>query len=562
MKKALNATLIVLLFACVGYAAPGSVISGTVKGPDGAPFQAAMVRVQNLKTKMTMTVVSNNQGKYVTNNLPPGNYDVWTMSVGYSGSPARQTGVTVADGKNLTFDFTMKKRPVGWGELTKYQAGVLSPDGAGKINMVQGCFNCHAFSRIGSVGRNDENGWRDHINVMRAMGITDPRPAVENPVVAYLATAFGPDSTTPMSPADVPLYQKIKMEHEYFKPDALNVVYVDYDLESVRERPGVAHQDKQGFMWSEISGGVLRLDTTTGDVKEYHMDAPYTRAGIHDIAVMADGSIWGTLEGQAGLYKFDPRTEKFETYVDSDAVTKYNLNKPVQKDPNVPFPSMSAENLPGAGQNGAARAHTPIMDHDGNIWTSGRPLKKFDVETKKFTFLSADVPDSYGVTVDQKGMIWATELNSRDNQDLVMVDPKTMKVTHYKTPDAVSYRRVHVDSKGMIWAADYFGGNASRFDPNTKTFKVFKLPGAMPTPYGWGVDHNDNVWYMSMYSGTIGRLDPKTGRVYEYPSPYYDGGARDMDEDSQGGMWYGAQPYFKIGYARVRTDAEMHAAGN
>ena len=88
------------------------------------------------------------------------------------------------------------------------------------------------------------------------------------------------------------------------------------------------------------------------------------------------------------------------------------------------------------------------MDHDGNIWTSGRPLKKFDVETKKCTFLSPDVPDTYGITVDQKGMIWATELNSRDNQDLVMVDPRTKKVTHYKTPDAVSYRRVQVDSKG------------------------------------------------------------------------------------------------------------------
>src|SRR5579862_8996141 len=113
MKKFLSASLFVLLFACLAYAAPGSVISGTVKGPDGAPFQAALVRVQNLKTKMTMTVISNNQGKYVTNNLPPGNYDVWTMSVGYSGNPSRQTGVTVADGKNLTFDFTMKKRPVG-----------------------------------------------------------------------------------------------------------------------------------------------------------------------------------------------------------------------------------------------------------------------------------------------------------------------------------------------------------------------------------------------------------------------------------------------------------------
>ena len=52
----------------------------------------------------------------------------------------------------------------------------------------------------------------------------------------------------------------------------------------------------------------------------------------------------------------------------------------------------------------------------------------------------------------------------------------------------------------------------------------------------------------------------KTGKVTEYPSPYGERGTRDMFEDAQGRIWYGAQPYFKAGWFRVRTEAEKAAA--
>ena len=115
-------------------------------------------------------------------------------------------------------------------------------------------------------------------------------------------------------------------------------------------------------------------------------------------------------------------------------------------------------------------------------------------------------------------------------------------------------------SQGKIWIGDYFGGSATRYDPKTGEFKVFKLPGPMPTPYGFVVTHDDKVWYSSMYTDTFGQLDPKTGSVVEYPSPYSERGTRDMFEDAQGRIWYGAQPYFKVGYLRVRTPEEKAKA--
>ena len=72
MKKLLMVALMTLLVDGVAFAASAGTVSGTIKGPDGAPFRAAFVRVQNLKTKMTMMVLSDNQGRYWTDDLGAG----------------------------------------------------------------------------------------------------------------------------------------------------------------------------------------------------------------------------------------------------------------------------------------------------------------------------------------------------------------------------------------------------------------------------------------------------------------------------------------------------------
>ena len=51
--------------------------------------------------------------------------------------PARRTDVAVADGKTVPIDFSMKPGKVQWAQLTKYQAGVLLPDGKGKDVVLQ-----------------------------------------------------------------------------------------------------------------------------------------------------------------------------------------------------------------------------------------------------------------------------------------------------------------------------------------------------------------------------------------------------------------------------------------
>ena len=555
MRKLFVIAVLTFAIESVGFAASAAIISGTIKEADGSPFRAAFVRAQNVKTKTTMMVLSDSKGRYWTDRLDAGTYEVWPTSVGYRSE--RRRGVDLEDGSALTLDFTMQKGAVEWSDLTKYQAGTLLPEAPGKGVLIQQCFNCHAFGKIGAVGRHDQDGWKGAIDVMRRLGVARIRPEVETEVSKYLASAFGTDSATPLSPIQLPDYQKVRQERDYFSDAALNIVYVDYELTGdPKDRPGTAKQDKDGNLWMEMSAGLSRLDPKTGEIKTWRL-FNLTSNFIHEILPTPDGSVWLTLEAQGGLARFDSKYEQFQVFIDKQANDKYNLAKPVQKDPNDPFPDLPN---PQGPQGGDARSHTAVMDLEGSIWVSGRPLKKLDPKSGRYTYFSDEVPDTYGIAVDQAGNVWFAEFNARDHQAIGFVDVKTNKVTKFQPPEGVTPRRLKIDSKGMVWIGDYFGGSLTRFDPASKEFKVFKLPGPMPTPYGLAVDHDDNVWYASMYTDVIGRLDPKTAEVTEYPSPYGERGTRDMFEDAQGRIWFGAQPYFKAGYFRVRSEAERAAA--
>ncbi len=543
MRKLLSVAWMMALFATPGYA---TTMSGTVTGPDGAPFRAAFVRAQDVKTKITTSVLSDNQGKYWVD-LSPGLYDVWVQSTGYKSD--RRSDVKVDGAQAVPVNFALQKSLVQWNQLTKHQGAFLLPEGPGRDVVRDQCFSCHGMGRMGSVGRRDKNGWLDSMARMPALGGPTVKPQIASTVAEYLATVFGPDSETPLSPAQLPAYQKIKQEHDYFSDEALNAVYVDYPLTAsgdMRDRPGTGYPDKAGNVWMEMAGGLAKLNTTTGELKTFRLSDP-KRPGIHEVVPSRDGmSVWLTVTDQNAIARFDTKTETF------DPVFKdpYDGEKPAQQEPNTPWPELRKS--PG-GQSGAPRTHTAILDLDGNVWASGRPLKKFDVKTKEFRNFS-DVPDTYGIALDKQGNVWFAEFNSRDHWNIGKVDVKTNKVTKWEPPDGEvgRPRRLKIDSQGNVWFGQYFDGAIAKFDPKTEKFTQYKLPGPMPTVYGLGIDANDNVWYASMYTDVIGRIDPKTGKIVEFPSPYGERATRDMWPDAQGRMWFGNQPYRSVGSIYVR----------
>jgi streptogramin lyase len=194
--------------------------------------------------------------------------------------------------------------------------------------------------------------------------------------------------------------------------------------------------------------------------------------------------------------------------------------------------------------------HTVRIDpKTGVVWSTGA-LSVFDPKTEKFTHIP-EVPNCYGIALDQDGSAWFTELTA--NGKVGKVDAKTLAVTKYTLPTVNGRpRRIQVDDDGIVWAGEFDGGKIARFDPKTETFREYQLPGPMPTPYALGIDKDRKVWYSSEYMDVLGRLDPATGEVVEYPIPHAENSMRDFFMDAQGRLWFGSPANDRVGYFYVK----------
>jgi len=71
---------------------------------------------------------------------------------------------------------------------------------------------------------------------------------------------------------------------------------------------------------------------------------------------------------------------------------------------------------------------------------------------------------------------------------------------------------------GAIWYTGQFANLLGRLDPVTKQIKEYPL-GPMTGPHGLIDDKDGNIWYAANFGSHIGKLDPKTGKVTKYPMP-------------------------------------------
>jgi streptogramin lyase len=80
---------------------------------------------------------------------------------------------------------------------------------------------------------------------------------------------------------------------------------------------------------------------------------------------------------------------------------------------------------------------------------------------------------------------------------------------------------VLVDKEGKVWYTDFGEMFIGKFDPKTlklveypiKKFKEKAPTGLLSIEF----DHEGKIWFDTMYQGSLGSLDPKTGKVDYYP---------------------------------------------
>ena len=130
------------------------------------------------------------------------------------------------------------------------------------------------------------------------------------------------------------------------------------------------------------------------------------------------------------------------------------------------------------------------------------------------------------------------------------------KIAEWAVPTPRFARDPAPGPDGNIYISVMTGNKVARFDTKTQQFKEWDLPSGH-RPHGLLVDKQGIVWTTGNGNGTIGRLDPGSGKVTEYQTPSRGGGPHTLVITEDGVIWFTMQSGNKIGRLDTRSSGQI-----
>lgn len=254
---------------------------------------------------------------------------------------------------------------------------------------------------------------------------------------------------------------------------------------------------------------------------------PYEDSRPRDPYVAPDGRVW--FVGQSGDYVawFDAETEEFGRWPLADGTGPHNLL--VADDGFVWYAGNRAHHIgrldPATGaieriempDRRARDPHTLAFDADGDIWFTlqGANMVGFlDVESREVRLAEIATPRArpYGIVLDDDRRPW---LNLLGTNRLATVDPATLEITEIETPRADARTRRIAWADGRVWYVDWAGGRLGAYDPESRAFEEWMLPGGEESkPYAMAADGEGRIWVFEtgVQPNRLVGFDPATER--------------------------------------------------
>jgi len=485
-----------------------SALTGQVSSAEEGNMEGVVVSAKKAGSTVTVSVVSDEQGRFnfPSAKLEPGQYTLRIRAIGYELDGPKTVNV---GGQTAPVPLKLKKTRNLAAQLTSAEWFMSFPGSREQKAFMDRCTSCHTYERIAKSTYNAD----EFIKVLQRMGSYAPGTTPYEPQKRKETRALmDPERLRPRAEflASINLSESQTWEYPLktlprLKGRSTKVVITEYDLPRERAMPHDVILDKEGTPWYSDFGHQFlgKLDSKTGKVTEYQVpilkgDFP---SGMLDIEFDKTGNIWVGLMLQAGIAKFDPKTEKF---------TMFPLPKEINNNA-----SQQAMVMPTSSEV------------DGKVWMNsvGIPgVHRVDLATLKFETFEPfrDLPRGqdrsvYGIKADSKNNLYFMDFGS---EYIGRIDAKSGQATFFKTPTANSNpRRGWMDPQDRLWFTEYRADKLAMFDTKTERFTEW----AVPTPYTWPYDvlpdKNGELWTAGMSTDRVVRLDPKSGQATEYQLP-------------------------------------------
>jgi len=181
-------------------------------------------------------------------------------------------------------------------------------------------------------------------------------------------------------------------------------------------------------------------------------------------------------------------------------------------DNQLPHPSSTSNN-----PLEMANLNTATFDKRGILWFTGQSgiYGRLNPKTGAMRVFRAPLgPGPYGITTTPTGQVFYASLAG---SHIAQIDVRTGKATVIRPPTAgQGARRVWSNSKGMIWVSEWNAGKVARYDPATRKWREWDVPGPAKV-YAVYVDEKDVVWLTDFGRSGLWRFVPATGQFTRIP---------------------------------------------
>ncbi len=249
------------------------------------------------------------------------------------------------------------------------------------------------------------------------------------------------------------------------------------------------------YYTAQATGKLGILDPGSGRFEEIPLGS---RSAPHGVIVGPDGAPWITDGGQNAIVRVDPKTRVVRVW---------------------PLPA----------DTGYANLNTLTFDKKGRVWFTGQSgyygrLDPASGEVRVWKAPRGRGP--YGIATTPAGDVWYASLAG---SHIARIDTETGVATVIEPPTKdQGARRIWPDSRGRLWVSYWNTGQVGMYDPVTREWREWKLPGDSPRTYSVWVDDRDQVWLTEWTTNAIVRFDPATGKFDRFPSSKANANVRQM----------------------------------